>query len=221
MINLSYTEENYLKSIYHLSKGGKLDVSTNAIADYQKTKAASVTDMMKKLASKNVVDYQKYKGVNLSEKGKKEALVVIRKHRLWEVFLVEKMKFNWDEVHDVAEQLEHIKSPLLIKRLEEFLGYPKYDPHGDPIPDENGAYKAKPQVPINEVEIGQEGIVVAVKDSSSPFLQYLDKIGTYIGAKIKVMDKVNFDGSNEILIDNKRTISISKQVSENILISES
>jgi len=221
MLNLSYTEENYLKSIYHLSKGGKLEVTTNAIADNLKTKAASVTDMMKKLASKNVVNYQKYKGVNVSEEGKKVALLVIRKHRLWEVFLVEKMKFNWDQVHEVAEQLEHIKSSLLIKRLDEFLGYPKYDPHGDPIPDENGEYKATPQIPINEINIGHEGIIVSVKDSSSPFLQYLDKIGAYIGAKIKVLDKVDFDGSNEIIIDNKRTISISKQVSENILISES
>ena len=220
MTDLSFTEENYLKSIYHLSDGGILDVSTNAIADDLNTAAASVTDMIKKLANKKVVIYKKYKGVNVSEEGKRVALMVIRKHRLWEVFLVEKMKFNWDQVHDVAEQLEHIKSPLLIKRLDEFLGYPKYDPHGDPIPDENGEFKAKPQVPISEAPIHQEGIIVAVKDSSSPFLQYLDKIGAYIGAKIKVTDKVEFDGSNEILIDNKRSIFVSKEVSENILISE-
>lgn len=220
MLTLSYTEENYLKSIYHLSQDGTQDVSTNAIADDLNTKAASVTDMIKKLANKNVLTYKKYKGVNVSDEGRRVALTVIRKHRLWEVFLVEKMKFNWDQVHDVAEQLEHIKSPLLIKRLDEFLGYPKYDPHGDPIPDENGEYKAKPQVPISLVEIGHEGIMVSVKDSSSPFLQYLDKIGAYIGAKIKVMDRVDFDGSNEILLDNKRTIFISKEVAENILISE-
>lgn len=217
---LSYTEENYLKSIYHLSQDGTMEVSTNAIADDLNTKAASVTDMIKKLANKNVLIYKKYKGVNVSEEGKKVALRVIRKHRLWEVFLVDKMKFNWDQVHDVAEQLEHIKSPLLITRLDEFLGYPKYDPHGDPIPDENGEYKAKPQVPISDVKIGHEGIMVSVKDSSSPFLQYLDKIGAYIGAKIKVIDKVDFDGSNEILLDNKRTIFVSKEVSANILISE-
>jgi len=188
MTSLSYTEENYLKSIYHLSNGGRNEVSTNAIADDLKTKAASVTDMLKKLSNKNVLLYKKYKGVNVSEEGKRVALKVIRKHRLWETFLVDKMKFNWDEVHDVAEQLEHIKSPLLIKRLDEFLGYPKYDPHGDPIPDENGEYKPKPQAPISSSEIGSEGIIVSVKDSSSPFLQYLDKIGAYIVAKVKVLD---------------------------------
>ena len=220
MLTLSYTEENYLKSIYHLSQDGTHDVSTNAIADDLNTKAASVTDMIKKLANKEVLIYKKYKGVNVSDEGRRVALTVIRKHRLWEVFLVEKMKFNWDQIHDVAEQLEHIKSPLLIKRLDEFLGYPKYDPHGDPIPDENGEYKAKPQAPISMVKIGHEGIMVSVKDSSSPFLQYLDKIGAYIGAKIKIMDRVDFDGSNEILLDNKRTIFISKEVAENILISE-
>lgn len=220
MTQLSYTEENYLKSIYHLSDGGIEDVSTNAIADNLNTKAASVTDMIKKLAGKKVVVYKKYKGVNVSTEGKLAALKVIRKHRLWEVFLVEKMKFNWDEVHEVAEQLEHIKSPLLIKRLDEFLGYPKSDPHGDPIPDENGEFKAKPQVSISDTKINQEGIIVAVKDSSSPFLQYLDKIGAYIGAKVRVLDKVDFDGSNEIMMDGKRTIFISKEVAENILISE-
>lgn len=220
MAELSYTEENYLKSIYHLSEGGGQDVSTNAIADDLHTKAASVTDMMKKLAAKKVVIYKKYKGVNVSVEGKIAALRVIRKHRLWEAFLVEKMKFNWDEVHEVAEQLEHIKSPLLIKRLDEFLGYPKFDPHGDPIPNENGEFKAKPRVPISMTKINHEGIIVAVKDSSSPFLQYLDKIGAYIGAKVKVLDKVEFDGSNEIMIDNKRTIFISKEVAENILIAE-
>lgn len=220
MAELSYTEENYLKSIYHLSEGGDQDVSTNAIADDLHTKAASVTDMIKKLAVKKVVVYKKYKGVNVSDEGKIAALRVIRKHRLWEAFLVEKMKFNWDEVHEVAEQLEHIKSPLLIKRLDEFLGYPKFDPHGDPIPNENGEFKAKPRVPISMTKINHAGIIVAVKDSSSPFLQYLDKIGAYIGAKVKVLDKVEFDGSNEIMIDNKRTIFISKEVAENILIAE-
>ena len=221
MDNLSYTEENYLKSIYHLSKGGDKDVSTNDLADEMKTKAASVTDMIKRLSIKKLVNYKKYKGVNISNQGKNVALRVIRKHRLWETFLVEKMKFNWDEVHDVAEQLEHIKSPLLIKRLDEFLGHPKYDPHGDPIPDENGEYKAKPQTPICDVGINCEGILMSVNNSSSPFLQYLDKIGAYIGAKIKVTDRIEFDGSNEIMIDNKRTVFISKEVAENILISES
>lgn len=220
MNNLSFTEENYLKSIYHLSEGGDKEVSTNAIADDLNTKAASVTDMIKKLAVKEVITYKKYKGVNISPTGKNAALQVIRKHRLWEVFLVEKMKFSWDEVHDVAEQLEHIKSSLLIQRLDEFLGYPKNDPHGDPIPDENGEFKSKPQIALSDAKLHHEGILMSVKDSSSPFLQYLDKIGAYIGAKVKVMDRVVFDGSHEILLDNKRTLFVSKEVAQNILISE-
>lgn len=220
MANFSFTEENYLKSIYHLSHDGTQEVSTNAIADDLKTKAASVTDMIKKLAAKEVVIYKKYKGVNISPTGKNIALRVIRKHRLWEVFLVEKMKFSWDEVHEVAEQLEHIKSPLLIQRLDEFLGYPKNDPHGDPIPDENGEFKSKPQIPLSKAKLHHEGIIMSVKDSSSPFLQYLDKIGAYIGAKVKIMDRVVFDGSHEILLDNKRTLFVSKEVAQNILISE-
>ncbi|MBL3658386.1 metal-dependent transcriptional regulator [Fulvivirga sediminis] len=217
---LSFTEENYLKEIYHLFQESNTPVSTNAIAEVMNTKAASVTDMIKKLSAKGVVSYQKYHGVKISDKGQKAALQVIRKHRLWEAFLVDKLKFNWDEVHDVAEQLEHIKSPLLIKRLDEFLGHPKYDPHGDPIPDENGEFKAKPQAPLSTVENGAEGVVVSVKDASASFLQYVDKMGIYIGAKIRVIEKVEFDGSLEILIDNKRTVFISKEVSENIWITE-
>lgn len=217
---LSFAEENYLKTIYHLSEETGGAVSTNAIADNLQTKAASVTDMIKKLSSKGVLSYQKYRGVNVSETGRKAALQVIRKHRLWETFLVDKLKFNWDEVHDVAEQLEHIKSPLLIKRLDEFLAYPKYDPHGDPIPDENGEFKVLSQQVLKDCELNQEGIIVAVKDASSSFLQYLDKIGAYIGAKVKILDKVTFDGSLEIRIDNKKTVFISKEVSENIWITD-
>lgn len=217
---LSFAEENYLKAIYHLSEETGDAVSTNAIADNLQTKAASVTDMIKKLSSKGVLSYQKYRGVHVSESGRKAALHVIRKHRLWETFLVEKLKFNWDEVHEVAEQLEHIKSPLLIKRLDEFLAYPKYDPHGDPIPDENGEFKTLSQTVLKDCELHQEGIIVSVKDASSSFLQYLDKIGAYIGAKIKILDKVSFDGSLEIRIDNKKTVFISKEVSENIWITD-
>lgn len=217
---LTFAEENYLKTIYHLAEETGGTVSTNAIADNLQTKAASVTDMIKKLSSKGVLSYQKYHGVNVSETGRKAALQVIRKHRLWETFLVQKLKFNWDEVHEVAEQLEHIKSPLLIKRLDEFLAYPKYDPHGDPIPDENGEFKVLAQMALKDCELDQEGIIVSVNDSSSSFLQYLDKIGAYIGAKIKVVDKVDFDGSLEIKLDNKNTAFISKEVSENIWITD-
>jgi len=217
---LSYAEENYLKTIYHLSDHGKTDVSTNAIAEVLNTKPASVTDMLKKLAVKNVIRHIPYQGVTVSDEGKIAALKVIRKHRLWEVFLVEKLKFNWDEVHDVAEQLEHINSALLIERLDEFLGFPKHDPHGDPIPDAHGEIVIKAKIPISDFEINQSGIVSAVTDSSSLFLQYLDKIGIYIGAKIKVLDKIEYDNSIEILLDNKRTVTISKEASKNLMVIE-
>lgn len=217
---LSYAEENYLKTIYHLSDHGNTEVSTNAIAEVLNTKPASVTDMLKKLALKNVIRHVRYQGVTVSDEGKLAALNVIRKHRLWEVFLVEKLKFNWDEVHDVAEQLEHINSPLLIERLDEFLGFPKHDPHGDPIPDAKGEFTIKPKLPIAEIAIGKIGIISAVTDSSSLFLQYLDKIGIYIGAKVKVLDKIEYDSSIEILLDNKRSVTISKEASKNIMINE-
>jgi len=219
-MTLSLAEQNYIKTIYHLSEAGTREVSTNAIAEALKTKPASVSDMIAKLASKKVLDYQKYQGARLSDYGKKEALKVIRKHRLWEVFLVDKLKFNWDEVHEVAEQLEHVESELLVRRLDEFLGYPKYDPHGDPIPDESGEFKAKPQVPLNTLPLQSTAIIVAVSDTSSLFLQYLDKIGAYLGAKVKVINKEEFDGSMEIMIDNKKTVFISAAAAGNLLVTE-
>jgi len=217
---LSFAEENYLKTIFHLSEEQNGPVSTNAIADSLNTKAASVTDMIKKLSGKKVVSYKKYRGVQVSDSGRLAALKVIRKHRLWETFLVEKLKFNWDEVHEVAEQLEHIHSPLLIKRLDELLGYPKYDPHGDPIPNDEGQYQYKPQLPLSECSEGKEGTIVSVKDDSSAFLKYLDKIGAYIGAKVELVERIEFDDSLEISIDQKDKVFISKEVSENIWITE-
>ena len=219
-MKLSLAEENYLKAVYHLSSEGESEVSTNSIAEEMQTKAASVSDMMRRLSEKELVHYKKYQGVRISETGTKAALQVVRKHRLWEVFLVEKLKFSWDQVHDVAEQLEHIKSPLLIQRLDEFLGHPKYDPHGDPIPDENGEFKEKPQVPLSETEVKDDGIVIAVKDTNSLFLQHLDRIGIYLGAKIKILEIIPFDGSMEILIDQKNKIFISKEVAQNVLVTK-
>ena len=215
---LSFAEENYLKSIYHLSNGGMQAVSTNAIADHLKTKPASVSDMVRKLASKNVILYEKYKGARISEFGKKQALNIIRKHRLWEVFLVEKLHFNWDEVHEIAEQLEHIRSPLLISRLDEFLGFPQYDPHGDPIPDEHGVVQAKPRISLSKLDIKESGTLISVRDTSDLFLQDLDKVGIAIGSRIKVLDKFPYDDSMEIYIDGKHKVSVSKDVCENLLI---
>jgi len=215
---LSFAEENYLKAIYHLSDGGKQSVSTNAISDSLKTKPASVSDMIRKLAAKGVIQYEKYHGVKISKEGKDEALAIIRKHRLWEVFLVEKLKFNWDEVHEIAEQLEHIRSSLLISRLDEFLGFPQYDPHGDPIPDKNGIIQTKPRVPLSELKIGKPGKLTSVNDSSDLFLQYLDKLNISIGCQIEIIDRHEFDGSLEILIDNKNKTFVSNAVAENLLV---
>ncbi|MEL6537976.1 MAG: metal-dependent transcriptional regulator [Bacteroidota bacterium] len=219
-MELSFAEENYLKAIYHLSQDGSTTVSTNGIAEMLNTKAASVSDMLKKLGQKAVIDYQRYQGVRITESGKKAALMVIRKHRLWEVFLVEQLKFNWDEVHEVAEQLEHIKSPLLIRRLDEFLGYPKVDPHGDPIPDEHGEFVTKPRVALSVLPVHGAGTMVAVDDSSPVFLQYLDKVGLYIGAKIEITERIEFDGSLELRIDDDRQLFISEQVAKNLMITE-
>lgn len=217
---LSYTEENYIKSIYHLSLEGKGEVTTNAISDALSTKPSSVTDMLRKLSEKKVINYRKYQGVSLTEKGKKVALEIIRKHRLWEVFLVEKLKFNWDEVHEIAEQLEHIQSPLLIKRLDEFLGFPRYDPHGDPIPNEDGEIKQKVSIPLSDWDINTNSVVVGLKETSPVFLQYLDKTGIYIGAKVKIIERIEFDKSLEILVDNQKQLIISNEVAKNILITD-
>ncbi len=217
---LSYTEENYLKAIYHLSNHGANEVTTNAISEVLNTKPASVSDMLKKLSQKKVINYEKYYGVRITAEGKKHALKVIRKHRLWEVFLVQKLNFHWDEVHEVAEQLEHIQSTLLIERLDEFLGFPKYDPHGDPIPTENGEIKEPVKVELSEMNIDETGIIISVKESSPAFLKYLDKLGISLGTPVKIVDKVEFDGSMDITLNQQKTIHISKEVALNLFISK-
>lgn len=217
---LSYTEENYLKAVYHLSAGGTKAVLTNELAESLNTKPASVTDMIKKLSIKKLITYEKYYGVTITKSGKSEALSIIRKHRLWETFLVEKLNFHWDEVHEVAEQLEHIQSPLLIEKLDEFLGHPASDPHGHPIPDKNGKIHEAVQVPLEEIKEKKSATVRAVKRGHPSFLQYLSKIGLYIGAHVSVLEKTEFDGSVEILIDKKKKAFISREASQNILVTE-
>src|SRR6478736_1037663 len=216
---LSLTEENYLKAVYHLSVGGSKSVTTNELAEEMRTKAASVTDMIKKLSVKDLVKHERYYGVKITSKGKLRALQVIRKHRLWETFLVQKLAFTWDEVHEVAEQLEHIHSIPLIDKLDEFLGFPKTDPHGDPIPDGKGRIKAQPQSPLDQLREGYQGTIVAVKDSDSNLLKYLDKIGAKPGKKIKVTGKEEYDESMEIQIGDRK-IFISREVSKNILVTQ-
>jgi DtxR family Mn-dependent transcriptional regulator len=209
------SEENYLKAIYHLESDSKKGISTNAIAKSLETKASSVSDMVKKLSEKEVVLYIKYQGVTLTEFGKKTAANIVRKHRLWEVFLVEKLNFSWDEVHDVAEQLEHIKSPKLINQLDSFLGFPTHDPHGDPIPDKDGHVNTVDKILLSTLNKDESGVCVGVDDSSSEFLRFLDKKGITIGKKITVLEKEDFDDSLSIQMDNKK-YSISNKIANNL-----
>ena len=212
---LTKSEENYIKEIYTLEQKYKTDVNTNLLAEKIEAKASSVTDMLKKLANKDLLIYQKYKGAKLNTKGEKVALSVVRKHRLWETFLVEKLNFTWDEVHDIAEQLEHIHSEKLTNELDAFLNFPKVDPHGDPIPDANGKFATIDTVCLSQLNIEDEGVFVEVKDDSDKFLKYLTKNHMTIGAKIKVIDKEDFDNSIKIEID-KKQFNISENVIKNL-----
>ena len=214
---MTFSEENYLKAIYHLSTFDETEVSTNAIAEMMDTKASSVTDMLKKLAEKGLLHYKKYQGVSLTDSGRLKAKMIVRKHRLWEVFLVEKLDFTWDEVHDVAEQLEHIKSEKLINRLDDFLGNPTEDPHGDPIPDIEGQVIKIEKILLSDLEEKQVGICVGVKDSSSVFLKYLDKQGIALGSRLEVLSKEIFDLSLKIKTDDKEII-ISNKIATNLFV---
>lgn len=216
--HLSQSEENYIKAIYNLTAAGFDSISTNLLADRMQTKASSVTDMLKKLADKELLTYQKYQGCNLTNKGTAVALSVVRKHRLWEVFLVEKLQFGWDEVHEIAEQLEHIQSTELIDKLDAFLGFPKVDPHGDPIPDETGRFdEAVVRVSLGHCDPGTSGIVMGVEDSSADFLQYLSRIELKLGSEIYVQDKLSFDDSVVVVFDQK-TVQFSNKVALKIFV---
>ncbi len=214
---MTFSEENYLKSIYHLTTSIDSEVSTNAIAEMMETKASSVTDMLKKLADKDLVNYKKYQGVSLTDAGKLSAKMIVRKHRLWEVFLVDKLDFSWDEVHDIAEQLEHIKSEKLINKLDDFLGNPTEDPHGDPIPDAQGRIIAIEKQLLSELLTNQSGICVGVKDNSSEFLKYLDKQQIGLGTKIEILVKETFDLSLKIKV-NETEFTISNKIASNLFV---
>ena len=211
----SQAEENYLKNIYTLQNEEDIMINTNSLADKMNTKASSVTDMIKKLALKDLVDYKKYQGVLLTEKGEKVAIDVVRKHRLWEYFLVEKLHYNWDEVHEIAEQLEHIKSKTLINQLEDFLHFPKFDPHGDPIPDKNGRIPISNAICLLDLKVGNVGILDNVKDTSKSFLNYLNKKNIALGDRIKIIDIEAFDNSVHIETRTHHMI-LSKNVAKNL-----
>lgn len=212
---ITLTEENYIKAIYHLSNNGTLTVNTNAIAEAMKTKASSATDMIKKLSEKKYADYKKYQGVTLTENGKRVAINIIRKHRLWEVFLVEKLNFTWDEVHEVAEHLEHIKSDKLIDELDAFLEHPTHDPHGDPIPDKNGNFHLIDKIVLAKANIGVAYKCVGVDDTSTAFLQYLDSNGIGLGTIITVKYTEPYDNSIQIQLKNSE-IMVSNSVAKNL-----
>lgn len=215
----SQAEENYIKAIYTLDTKTKKGVSTNLIAEKMQTKASSVTDMLQKLSDKRLVVYKKYQGAQLSIKGKKIAALVIRKHRLWETFLVNKLNFSWDEVHDIAEQLEHIQSDSLIDKLDNFLDYPTVDPHGDPIPDKYGNIAKQRKVKLSTLKEKDQSVLLTIKDSSDDFLRYLDKKKIAIGDTIEVLSIEPFDKSLQIKIG-KKELMITDEVAQNLLVKE-
>lgn len=215
---LSHTEENYLKAIFKISERDGDSVSNNAISTEMQTSAASVTDMIGRLSKKELVHYQKHRGVSLTAEGRRIATHLVRKHRLWEVFLVEKLSFSWDEVHDIAEQLEHIRSLVLVERLDEFLGSPRFDPHGDPIPDAEGNFAFRKQIPLADLQVGEKGVIVGVQDHASAFLQYLDRINLGLGARIEVLEQFEYDESVKVKRMPSDELVLSKKVSQNLFV---
>ncbi|MEW6470090.1 MAG: metal-dependent transcriptional regulator [Bacteroidota bacterium] len=215
----SLTEENYLKIIYKLLESADV-VHTNDIARKAQTRAASVTDMLRKLAAKKYINYRKYNGLTLTPEGKKVALNIIRKHRLWEMFLVEKLGFSWDEVHDVAEQLEHIHSDKLIDQVEKSLNYPRFDPHGDPIPDRNGKITPQKSILLSHLRKNESCLMSGVIDHSKQFLQHLDRLGIALGNEIKIKEVVDYDKSLYLVVNKKTTLYISSDVARNILVTK-
>lgn len=215
--SVSTTEENYLKAIFKITAGEGL-ANTNAIAQEMETSPASVSDMIKRLSRKDLVHYEKWKGVSLTSTGRQLATDLVRRHRLWEVFLVEKLRFAWDEVHEIAEQLEHIASEQLVERLDEFLGNPKFDPHGDPIPDAEGNFTPRRQVLLSELSAGQAGVIVGVDEHSSSFLQYLDRMKLVLGTHLEVDEVFEYDDSMRITLSDNTNLVLSSKVVQHLYV---
>ena len=216
-MSFTITEENYIKAIFHLQQG-EGTVSTNELAAELHTKAASVTDMLKKLKTKKLLSYERYKGVRLSAEGKKLALAIVRKHRLWEYFLVNTLQFGWDEVHEVAEELEHVSSKKLVEKLDVFLGHPKFDPHGDPIPDSHGKMAVQQQVNLIDLPINKAAEVSSVGSQSTELLELLKHKHIGIGTKLEVKRKFSFDHSIEIKLKNQNPFTISQQLAQALFV---
>ena len=215
----SFTEENYIKAIYKLQEQTGETVGNSDLAKSMQVRSASVTDMLKKMSKKKLINYEKSKGFKLTEKGKQIAISIIRKHRLWEVFLLEKLGFKWDEVHDMAEQLEHIRNESLINRLDVYLGHPKTDPHGDPIPNANGIFAKSRSILLSEMKKDEQGKFTGVIDHSASFLTYLDKIGLTLGETIKVKAIEDYDHSFTLQLRGKKELTVSNKVANSLLIS--
>lgn len=216
----TFSEENYLKIMYKLDRQGIKKITPTSIAEALNNNPASVIDMLKKLVEKKLITYEKAKGVKLTPNGKTIAIAIIRKHRLWEVFLLEKLGYEWDQVHDMAEQLEHIQYPDLADKLDKFLGFPRYDPHGDPIPSANGEMASMNRIVFEDANIGKAYKVVGVKDTSPEFLQYLKKLEIGIGTKITIIEKIPFDNSIVIRVGKNIQTTVSKIFSQNLLVYE-
>jgi len=219
VIQAMYTlsEENYLKCIYRLAQEHGTKITPTAIAESLNNNPASVVDMIRKLTEKQLIAYDKKKGVELTTQGEKDATLIVRRHRLWEVFLLEKLGYHWDEIHDIAEELEHIKDDTLADRLDKFLGFPEYDPHGDPIPKANGKTPRRYSTTLADMKAGGYCHVAAVKDTTSSFLQYLKKLDINIGTRIQLLEKIAYDNSLVISISGNEPTTVSQKFGENIL----
>lgn len=217
MLKYSISEENYIKTIYHLQQADNT-VTTNELAAGLNAKPASITDMMKKLKAKKLLHYQPYQGFKLSAEGNKVALSIIRRHRLWEYFLAEKLKFTWDEVHEVAEQLEHVSSKKLVDKLDEYLGFPRTDPHGDPIPDAEGKIEQVKKICLTDLAMNTVAVISNVKDQSNAILELLEHKKLTIGTRLEIKRRFSFDESIEIKTGKQPAFTISKQLAENIFV---
>lgn len=216
-MNFTTSEENYLKAVYHLQSGANA-VTTNALAQKLSTRPASVTDMMKKLDAKKLLHYTPYYGFHLTDQGKKAALHIIRRHRLWEVFLAQKLGFEWDEVHNLAEELEHVSSKKLIDKLDAYLGHPNFDPHGDPIPDSRGRIKTDAAITLDKLPLQISATVCRVANQSPEMLELLAHKSIRIGTKLEVKKQFPFDKSYELKLKPNTIITISEQLAKNLFV---
>lgn len=216
---LTITEENYLKALLHLSSSDQdhIGVGINQLAERLNVRPATVNNMVKRLRDKDLVEYERYGKINLTQQGRELGVQIIRKHRLWETFLFTKLDFSWDEVHEVAEQLEHIQSEKLIEKLDKFLEYPRFDPHGDEIPSKNGAYQIKEKKTLADCLPGTSCKVISVKDNDTDFLQHVDSLGIGINSDVEILSRFSFDGTLSLKVNNEN-VSVSRKVAENIYI---